>query len=535
MDRPEIRPGQPRTIRLVHETLLAAAPRRPDATAVVVDGRRHSYGELLDDALRLARALQDEGLARGDRVAVFADNSWPCVVSLYATLLAGGVIMPINPHTRTDKLRYMLADSEARVLIASGALDAVFADAVARTPTVRTTVCIGTPAARAPGAVPYDELLGGSAGMPRSVGTIALDLAALVYTSGTAGTPKGVMLSHQSMTFAMGSIAEYLALGVDDRILNVLPLAFDYGLYQLLMAVQAGATLVLERSFVFPADVLRRAAAEQVTVFPLVPTVAATLLALARRDPAVCLPTVTRVTNTAAALPPAFVPPLRAVFPHAAVFAMYGLTECKRVSFLDPALLDERPTSVGRAIPGTEVFLRSATGGPVPVGEAGTLYVRGPHVMLGYWNQPELTAHMLKPGRYPGERVLCTHDQFRMDADGLLYFVGRTDDIINTGGHKVSPVEIENVLHAIPGVLEAVVVGVPDETLGEAPRAFVVAAEGATITEEAVRRACLARLEPSLVPREVVFVRALLKTDTGKIRRHDPRPVLQPAEPPEQP
>jgi amino acid adenylation domain-containing protein len=509
----------------VHETLLAAAAARPDATAVVTGGRRHSYAELGEQAARLARALQDSGLARGDRVALFLDNGWPCVVSLYATLLAGGVVVVVNPGTRAEKLGYVLADSGARVLIASAELEGVVA-AAAVAPDLRTTIRVGhsaRPAVR--GEINFDALIARPADAPARAGTVPPDLAALVYTSGSTGRPKGVMLSHQNMVFAMGSIAEYLRLGADDRILNALPLAFDYGMYQLLMAVYVQATLVLERSFAFPSHVLRRAADEQVTVFPLVPTMGATLLALADRRGDLRLPSVTRVTNTAAALPPDFVARLRGVFPSAAIFAMYGLTECKRVSFLDPALLDERPTSVGRAIPGTEVYLRSASGGPVAPGEPGILYVRGPHVMLGYWKQPELTARMLAAGPYPGERVLCTHDQFRMDEDGLLYFLGRTDDIIKCSGEKVSPVEIENVLHAIPGVREAVVLGVADRTLGEAVRAFVVRAEGATLTEEDVRRACLGRLERLLVPRDVIFVRELLKTDTGKVRRLDPRPT----------
>jgi acyl-coenzyme A synthetase/AMP-(fatty) acid ligase len=198
---------------------------------------------------------------------------------------------------------------------------------------------------------------------------------------------------------------------------------------------------------------------------------------------------------------------------------MYGLTECKRVSYLEPERVIEKPTSVGRAIPGTEVFLLSPEGAPVPTGETGILHVRGPHVMLGYWKQPELSAAMLKPGRFPGERVLCTHDLFRMDADGDLYFVGRSDDIIKTRGEKVSPVEVENVLHRIAGVREAAVIGIPDVVLGEAIRAFVVLDEGASVTELQVKRECMARLEGFMVPRDVVFVSELPKTATAKVSR----------------
>jgi len=514
-----------RAPRLLHETLVAAAASRAAHTAVVADGVRHSYLELLTGAQRVARALQDHGITRGSAVALYMENSWAAAVSVYGILLAGGVLTVINPQTKTDKLAYMLADSEARVLIADARLATTFLPAVDEAPSVRAVLCAGAlPAGGAPTArvtyVAFEEALArGDVALSRA-GTIPIDLAALIYTSGSTGHPKGVMLTHQNMVFAAGSITEYLRLGSDERILNVLPLAFDYGLYQLLMTVYLGATLVLERSFAFPVPVLNRAIEEKVTVFPLVPTIAATLLSLKQRTDWV-LPSVTRVTNTAAALPAGFIPRLASVFPNALIFPMYGLTECKRVSYLEPEMVDAKPTSVGKAIPGTEVFLLTPEGNEVPPGQPGILHVRGPHVMLGYWKQPTLTAQMLKPGRYPGERVLCTHDVFMMDEEGFLYFVGRSDDIIKTRGEKVSPIEVENVLHRLPGVREAAVIGVPDELLGQAIRAFVVLEQGATLTEQDVKRACLAGLESFMVPRDVVFLSELPKTATAKVRKKD--------------
>jgi len=349
-------------------------------------------------------------------------------------------------------------------------------------------------------------------------GTIPLDLAALVYTSGSTGNPKGVMLSHQNMVFTQGSLVEYLRLDATDRILNVLPLAFDYGLYQALMAVHLGATLVLERTFAFPAAIVKRVVDEGVTVFPGVPTVFATLLALHRNAP-IGMPSVRRFTNTAAHLPDDYVPGLLEMSPGALVYKMYGLTECKRVCFLEPELVLDKPMSVGKAIPGTETYLIGEDGAEVPSGDTGTLYVRGPHVMLGYWNLPAETEHMLKPGKYPGEHVLCTHDFFRKDEDGFLYFMGRSDDIIKSRGEKVSPVEVENALAAVPGVREVAVIGVPDELLGQAIRAFVVLDDGASFTEQAFKREAMLRLEGFMVPRDVQFVTDLPKTVTGKVRK----------------
>jgi acyl-CoA synthetase (AMP-forming)/AMP-acid ligase II len=256
----------------------------------------------------------------------------------------------------------------------------------------------------------------------------------------------------------------------------------------------------------------------RVTVFPGVPTVFAMLLAAHGREP-LCFPDVVRVTNTAAALPDDFALRLREVFPNALIYKMYGLTECKRVSYLEPELVDAKPGSVGKAIPGTEIYLLTADGKEVSTGEVGILHVRGPHVMLGYWNRPDLTDVMLKPGKLPGERVLCTQDHFRMDDEGFLYFVGRTDDIIKTRGEKVSPVEVENVLHAIPGIREAAVIGVQDDVLGQAIRAYVVPTAGASLNEREIRARCAARLENFMVPRDIVFCDDLPRTTTGKVSR----------------
>ena len=529
----------PRVQRLLHDALLASADRDPAKVAVIADGVRQTYGTLLDQALRLARSLQDNGVRRGDRVAIFLDNSWDAVVAIYGTLLSGGVLTAINPQTKAEKLAYMLADSEACALVTERSLAPVSLAALDDAPTVRCIISSGglpdDPGGDAPrfhgATLSFEQALAATNPDPASRGVISIDLAALIYTSGSTGNPKGVMLTHQNMVFAAGSISEYLRLDATDRIMNVLPFAFDYGLYQLLMTVLMGATLVVEPSFVYPVPVLKRVIEHEVTVFPIVPTIGATLLSL-NRSGGWTFPAVRRVTNTAAALPAEFIPKLAAVFPNALIFAMYGLTECKRVAYLEPERVREKPTSVGKAIPGTEVFLLSPEGAPVPPGEAGVLHVRGPHVMLGYWKQPELTNHMLKPGRLPGERVLCTHDIFSMDADGDLYFIGRTDDIIKTRGEKVSPIEVENVLHRIAGVREAAVIGVPDEALGEAIRAFIVLDDGATVTEQQVKRECLSRLESFMVPRDVLFVSELPKTATAKVSKRllreqgDARPLV---------
>jgi long-chain acyl-CoA synthetase len=345
---------------------------------------------------------------------------------------------------------------------------------------------------------------------------IDLDLACLIYTSGSTGEPKGVMSDHSNVVFAASSIIHYLGNVEDDVVINLLPLSFDYGLYQLLMTFKFGGTLVLERSFAYPAAILKRIEAERVTGFPGVPTLFVMLLKmdLSKFD----LSSLRYLTNTAAALPVSHILEIRQRFPSARLFSMYGLTETKRTLYLPPEQLDQRPGSVGIAIPGTEVFLVDEAGNRLGPGQVGELVARGRHVMRGYWNDPLASAERFRPGLLPGERLCYTGDLFRMDADGYLYFVARKDDIIKSRGEKVPPKEVENVLYSLPGVVEAAVVGTPDPVLGEAIKAYLVL-DGVQLTEAQVLAHCRAHLEDFMVPQSVEFRPELPKTTSGKIKK----------------
>lgn len=491
---------------LVQDSLLATAEAVPDRIAISDEFEARTYGDVLDSAVRLARLLQDEGLRDGDRVAIQLDNTADYAVALFGTWLAGGVAMGVNVQTRADKLAFMLSHSDASFLLAEEHLASVAADATAKA--ASGTRLFSTPDLR--------DAIAASEARPNRPDTSPDDLALLVYTSGTTGSPKGVMLSHESLVFTVGSIAEYLRLDGDDRILNILPFAFTYGLSQLLLAARLGAPLLLERSFAFPAKTLERIRSEEPTVLAAVPTVYATLINMEHAAP---YESMRCLTNAAAGLPPAFHDHIRRIFPNASLYRMYGLTECVRVCYLEPELIEEKPTSVGRAIPGTEAFVLREDGSPVTPGETGVLHVRGPHVMQGYWRDPEATDRMLKRGSTPGDVTLCTHDHFTVDDDGLLYFVGRTDDIIKSRGEKVSTVEVENVLHTMAGVRQAAVVGVPDELLGHAIRAYVVLEDGAQLSEHDIRVFAREKLESYMVPGEVVILDELPHTDSGKVRK----------------
>jgi long-chain acyl-CoA synthetase len=513
--------------RLVHESLAASAFEFPEKVACLAEQRSITYSQLMESVGKVASVLAGQGLQRGDRVAIYLDNSIECVIGIFGTLWAGGVIVIVNPQTKQDKLEFIIRESEAKILVTDEHLQQQFLSVVRRETPLRFVLCSNANGIVEKGSlqIPIEDFWESVTAAPaRTLPAFSIppDLAALIYTSGSTGNPKGVMMTHQSMVFARDSIIQYLRLSSDERIINVLPLAFDYGLYQLLMTIRLGATLILERSFTYPAMIVERVMKERVTVFPGVPTVYSTLIA-SNRKTGLSFESVRRVTNTAASLPPDYIPSLRKLFPNALLFPMYGLTECKRVSYLEPELVDAKAGSVGKPIPGTEMFLLDPDGKPVGVGERGILHVRGPHVMAGYWKNPLTSEKMLKPGAIPGERVLCTQDWFTMDAEGFFYFKGRSDDIIKTRGEKVSPVEIENILYGIAGVKEAAVIGVPDDHLGQSIKAFIVVENGVTISEREIRKYCSTKLENFMMPQEIAFVESLPKTSTGKISKKDLR------------
>ncbi|SDM16051.1 class I adenylate-forming enzyme family protein [Ensifer sp. YR511] len=510
--------------------LIGNAARHAAKTALVTDRKRLSYGEFDDLSSRLAAALAKAGVKRNDRVLVFMDNCWEAAVSIFAILKAGATFSPINASTKADKLAYIIDDCEAAAILTQAKLMPVVADARAQS-SGKADIFVASTAApngQSPaGAVPFEGCLSAEA-TPVPHGGIDVDLAMLIYTSGSTGRPKGVMMTHRNIDAASESITTYLRNGHDDIILNVLPLAFDYGLYQLLMAIRLGATLVLEKSFAFPHAIFERIREEGVTGFPLVPTMAAMILQMRDLEPGF-LPSLRYLSNTAAALPPPHIARLRELFPGARLYSMYGLTECKRCTYLPPEELDLRPGSVGIAIPNTEAFVVDDEGSRVPPGVPGELVIRGPHVMQGYWRNDVATERMLRPGPNPWEKVLYTGDLFQTDEEGFLYFVGRKDDIIKTRGEKVAPKEVETVLHAHPGIAEAVVIGMPDPVLGHAIAALVVRTDP-DLTDKDIIRHCTRHLEDFMVPKIIEFRTELPKTDTGKVSRRLAAETMEPAQ-----
>jgi len=507
---------------LLHDYLIESARRLPSKGALVCGEQRLTYGEIDARSNQLARGLRRRGVERGERVVVFADNGPEAVVAFWAALKADAVVSVVNPQTKADKLAYLLNDCRARALVTEAPLARVFLEAARRSP-LESVIVAGGPddglLGQLPGGAAWGPVLEAEPkDQPPARQGIDLDLASIVYTSGSTGDPKGVMLTHRNMLTASRSIAEYLEIAEDEVILDVLPLAFDYGLYQMIMAFRVGGRLVLERSFAYPAEVLNAVVREGVTGFPGVPTVFA-ILAEMKDLSSYDFSRIRYVTNTAAALFPKHIRALQRLFPRARIYSMYGLTECKRCTYLPPEMIDQKPGSVGIAIPNTELWLVDENNRRLGPGQVGELVIRGATVMSGYWEKPEATAEKLRPGPLPGERVLYTGDLCRLDEDGFLYFVGRMDDIIKSRGEKVAPKEVEKALSDVEGVKEVAVIGVPDDLLGQAVKAFVVLEEGAALTEKDLMRECQKRLESFLVPKHIELRPDLPKTGSGKIRK----------------
>lgn len=506
---------------LVQGFLEESAQRRPNKLALVCNGSRLTYREIDDMANRLANSMLAGGVKRGDRVAICLNNSVEAVVSVFAILKAGATFVFVNRSTKEDKLVYILNNCRATILITDERLldDDLLLRVNRRVASLKASFVSAhskLPAVLPPGCHDYASALDSSSPRRPACTNIDLDLACLIYTSGSTGEPKGVMCDHGNAVFAASSIITYLGNAEDDVVINVLPLSFDYGLYQLLMTFKFGGTLVLERGFTYPAAVLKRIEEEKVTGLPGVPTLFALLISMDLSP--FNLSTLRYITNTAAALPPNHIMELRRKFPRAVIYSMYGLTETKRALYLPPALLDEKPGSVGLAIPGTEVWIEDDAGSRVGPGVVGELVVRGRHVMRGYWEAPEATAIRFRPGPFLGERLCFTGDLFRMDGDGCMYFVSRRDDIIKTRGEKVAPKEVENVLYSMEGIREVAVVGIPDPVLGQAVKVFLVS-DNAELTADQVIAYCRANLEDFMVPKHVEFRDALPKTFSGKITK----------------
>lgn len=493
------------------DRLARHARERPGREALAAGDRRLDFATLDRAVDAFASALVAMGVGAGDRVALILPNSIEAVVATYGSWRAGAVVVPLNAQAKARDFAPWLQHAGARVVVhEAGHRDAALAIAALAE---RPRVIVTGQGQHEVGTCAWDDLPAG----PHPVRAEPFDsaaLAAIVYTSGTTGQPKGVMLSHANFAANVQSILAYLELGPADSTVTILPFYYSYGASVLHTHLAAGARLVIEANLVFPHLVVEAIARERVSGFSGVPSTYALLLnrvRLGEHD----LSSLRYLTQAGGAMAPALAARLREALPTARLFVMYGQTEATaRLAWLPPEHLDDKAGAVGLAIPGVELEVRDEHGVRVAASAVGEVHARGANIMLGYWQDAQATAAVIGADGW-----LRTGDMGHLDDDGYLFLAGRRSDMIKTGAHRVHPNDIEEVLAELEGIAEVAVVGVDDEVLGQVIKAVVVFAEGADTGVDRIKAHCRDRLATYKIPKFIEAATELPKTASGKIRR----------------
>ncbi|MBB1125376.1 acyl-CoA ligase (AMP-forming), exosortase A system-associated [Thiospirillum jenense] len=512
---------------LLHHLVLHQAENNPSACAVRYANETLTYDVLADAINAAANHYLALGLQRSERVAVYLEKRLETVVALFAAAAAGGVFIPINPLLKAEQVGYILADCNVRLLVTSPARLELLAPVLNQCPDMRIILLVGA------AHVDYLEL-------PKNViirawndkdgvqscpawRVIDQDMVAIFYTSGSTGRPKGVVLAHRNFVAGAISVAEYLRNHSADRILSVLPLSFDYGFNQLTTAFLVGASVVL-MNYLLPRDVIRAAAREQITGLAAVPPLWIQLAQL--KWPIEITEHLRYFTNSGGAMPISTLAQLRTQLPKTQPYLMYGLTEAFRSTYLPPEYIEQRPDSIGKAIPNAEIQVVHPNGHLCAPNEPGELVHRGVHVAMGYWNDPEKTAERFRPapGQITGlpltEIAVWSGDAVKMDDEGFLYFIGRRDEMIKTSGYRVSPTEIEEVIYATGLITEVVALGVAHPVLGQAIVAIVYALNADPTINTTLLTECQQRLPAFMVPhRLIIYSNPLPRNPNGKVDR----------------
>ncbi len=494
-------------MKTLESLLVDAANRFPDKSALEHKRTVCSFSSLSAQAQGVAAGLSQRGVKRGDRVAIWLPKQPEMVAGVFSAAMIGAVFIPVNPGLKPAQVAHILSDSGAAVLITSLARQqALEAEKIA----VPETVIV--------------ERDWQGLAETKSVAVVevgAHDLAAILYTSGSTGKPKGVMLSHTNLMLGADSVATYLQMTEADRILCVLPFSFDAGLNQVLSAFKVGATVVL-LDHLFAKDVVQALEKNAITGLGAVPPL---WIQLADLELGAAATSLRFISNTGGRMPGHVLQKLRRKLPETKIFLMYGLTEAFRSTYLDPALVDGHPDSVGTAIPHAEIRVVRADGSETSAGEPGELVHAGPLVALGYWQDEAKTAERYKAApdcfsaALRGTPAVYSGDTFIRDANGLHFFVGRDDDMIKTSGYRVSPTEIEEAVYATGEALEAVAAGIADETLGAAiVVALVPTTDGNDVTQ-AIKTKLRSALPAYMQPAHIDIWQSLPRSPNGKLDR----------------
>jgi acyl-CoA ligase (AMP-forming) (exosortase A-associated) len=507
----------------VHNLVQEAAGTYGDAPALTYQNVTVTYARLWREVVSFGTTLNGLGVRHGDRVAVYLGKQVETVIALFGTSAGDGAFVPVNPLLRPKQVGYILRDCGARVLVTSQERLALLREELRECKSVEHVVLVGRdPATEPVGRYTVSSWPAATEDAAFTTRAIDADMAAILYTSGSTGQPKGVILSHRNLIAGAESVSHYLGNTADDVILSALPFSFDAGLSQLTTAFSVGAHVVL-LNYVLPADVVRLCARHRVTGLTGVPPL---WIQLADADwPDEAAKHLRYFANTGGKMPKATLDRLRSLFPGASPFLMYGLTEAFRSTYLDPAEVDRRPGSIGKAIPNAEILVVRSDGSVCDPGEEGELVHRGALVAMGYWNDPERTAQRFRPvparatGLCADEIAVWSGDTVVRDEDGFLYFVGRIDEMIKTSGYRVSPTEIEEAAYDTGLVRDAVALGVEDMNLGQHVVLVVSPASGARVDVECLLARIRQALPRYMLPQRVEVKPEIPRSPNGKLDR----------------
>jgi acyl-CoA ligase (AMP-forming) (exosortase A-associated) len=508
----------------LHHLIEDRARSHPDSPAVTFRQETLTYGALWTQISSIAAGLAELGVGPGQRVALFLDKRIETVAAIFGVSAAGAAVVPINPLLRPPQVGHILRDCDVRILITSPERLALMRDELATCPTIKHVVLVGAPIDDGEVRAPYEvhgwERVRGSEHTVPTPRVSELDLAVIIYTSGSTGRPKGVMLSHGNAIAT--SMQSYLGNTADDVILVALPLSFDAGFSQLTLAFAVGAHAIL-MNYLLPSDLPRLCAKHGVTGITCVPPLWSQIVD--QKWPEDAKDSLRYFGTTGGRMPKTILEKLRELFPSATPFLMYGMTEAFRSTYLDPAEVDRRPDSIGKAVPTAEILVVRPDGTSCDPGEEGELVHRGgPHIALGYWNDPERTEERFRPVAVRDQHCSSTEfavwsgDRAITDDEGFIYFIGRKDWMIKTSGYRISPTEVEEVAYATGLVRDAVAFGVEDETLGQRVR-LAVAPAVTDFDTDALLGEMKARLPLYMVPSSVVVLNALPRNPNGKFDR----------------
>jgi acyl-CoA ligase (AMP-forming) (exosortase A-associated) len=510
----------------IHDLLLNSTERYPDKNAAYHADNALTYNQIYDQSLRLANALKKEGVNKGDRVCFFLEKRFEKIVSIFGISLCGGVFVPIRKLSREAQVAHIINNSGASIIITTAFRAKHLFDNIPQTPGLKTIISIDniedTQLPDEVRVVYWNDIQENCSTNNPDVIISEHDTAAILYTSGSTGNPKGVVLNHLNIIAGAKKVASYLNINNDDRIISLLTFGFDYGLNQLTTAFLHGAQIVL-LDYIFPKDVLRTIRKHGITGMAAVPTIWLQLMQLSWEG--TCMESLRYITNSGGAIPQQYVMELRKRLPQTDIYLMYGLTEAFRSTYLDPALVEQFPTSIGKALPGEEIMVLDEDDRPVKPGETGQLIHRGSLVSQGYWNDQESTSKRFRRNPLQSkeipvpEMVVYSGDYVRIDHQGLLYFSGRKDEMIKCSGNRISPEEVEEILYGNKNITEAVVFGIHHEIFGQTIFAVVSQKKGINHGTKELMSYCKKNMPQYMVPTEIEIWDSLPRNTNGKLDR----------------